>query len=35
MSGRLRAHPDWYLTFIKLVRTGVADCGERFGEIVG
>jgi len=22
-------------TFIKLVRTGVADCGERFGEIVG
>jgi hypothetical protein len=26
---------EYYPTFIKLVRTGVADRGERFGEVVG
>jgi hypothetical protein len=26
---------DTFPTFIKLVRTGVADRGERFGEVVG
>jgi hypothetical protein len=33
-AGRVTSWP-YYRTFIKLVRTGAPDFGERFGEVVG